>query len=164
MNLTDELTKLQALHDSGTLTDTEFADAKAKVLAESQPEPSATDKGVQHDLRCLQIQNEILSLDQSWSVERESYMLHGRYGSRVVPSAARSTGSAIFVGVVFFGLLILGMSAPHGGVLIVIGLLGIALAVGSGLSGSSKAAAYNAADEQYQQKRNALSDDLAALD
>ena len=32
MNITDELQKLQAMRDSGALTDAEFAEAKAQVL------------------------------------------------------------------------------------------------------------------------------------
>ncbi|HTB79705.1 MAG TPA: SHOCT domain-containing protein [Opitutaceae bacterium] len=41
MNLTDELRKLAELHQEGNLSDQEFADAKRRLIAESDAEPSA---------------------------------------------------------------------------------------------------------------------------
>jgi len=41
MNLTEELRKLADLHSEGHLTDQEFADAKAQLLAASPPSPAA---------------------------------------------------------------------------------------------------------------------------
>ena len=40
MNLTDELRKLADLHNEGKLTDSEFADAKARLLASSPASPA----------------------------------------------------------------------------------------------------------------------------
>ncbi len=42
MNLTDELRKLAELHQEGNLSDEEFADAKRRLIAESDAGPSAT--------------------------------------------------------------------------------------------------------------------------
>ena len=41
MNLTDELERLAQLHNSGTLSDEEFALAKSKLLSQSAPTESA---------------------------------------------------------------------------------------------------------------------------
>src|SRR5262245_56435117 len=49
MNIADELRKLRDLHDSGALTDAEFAQAKAAVLKDGAPpdaaDPNAFDLG-----------------------------------------------------------------------------------------------------------------------
>jgi hypothetical protein len=41
MSIADELEKLQRLHDSGALTEQEFAEAKAAVLDDPAPAPTA---------------------------------------------------------------------------------------------------------------------------
>ncbi len=163
MSLADELERLQALHDSGTLTDSEFADAKAKVLAENQPSATVASSGVQRDLRRLQIQNEILSLDQSWSDEREDYMLHGRYGSRSVPNESSSMSAAVFLCVLFLIVGIVGASISGGTPIVVMSVLGFLGGIWCGFYYSAKAGIYDAAYEQYQQERRDLTDQLEAL-
>ena len=39
MGIADELERLKQLHDTGELNDAEYADAKAKVLSESESSP-----------------------------------------------------------------------------------------------------------------------------
>ncbi len=50
MNLADELQKLQALRDAGTLTEDEFAKAKARVLDGREPVQSAAPRSSLHQL------------------------------------------------------------------------------------------------------------------
>jgi len=47
MNIADELQKLEELHRAGTLSDEEFARAKASVLAGSAPPAAASTSGAQ---------------------------------------------------------------------------------------------------------------------
>src|SRR5579885_1625431 len=44
MKLADELRKLAELHEAGQLTDREFADAKRRLIAETEPAAPARDK------------------------------------------------------------------------------------------------------------------------
>ena len=164
MSLPDEFERLRTLHDSGTLTDAEFADAKTKVLAENQPSAAVANSSIQRDLRRLQIQNEILSLDQNWSVERENYLLRTRYGSRIVPTTANALIQAIVLVVV--GMFFFATGFPSGtqtSNLSPIGFVFFLLGIGIGIYGTLKAKAYDEAYDQYQQKRLNLTDQLAAL-
>ena len=51
MNTADELQKLYALHQAGALSDEEYAEAKAKLLAGSLSHPAATTPERQQELR-----------------------------------------------------------------------------------------------------------------
>ena len=135
MSISDEFARLQALHDSGTLTEAEFTAAKAKVLAEENPAASSSTGTVRQDLRRLQIQNELLRLDQDWESEREDYTLRGRYGSRIVPTESKSISGAVFMCVFAFVIIGFGANAPQGSPLMVIGVLGIIGGIWSGIWG-----------------------------
>src|ERR671923_326531 len=91
MDLADELRKLQDLHASGALTDEEFAAAKARVLAGEPAGTGPADEGVMREqLDELRLQNEVARLDREWELERERYMVAGRYGYRYVPTRGMS--------------------------------------------------------------------------
>ena len=158
MSITDEFTRLQSLHDTGALTDDEFAAAKAQVLAGSAP-ADGEDK-LRQEVEQLKIQNAITQLDQDWETESQDYLQRGRYGSRIVPTTGGSIGGAIFVCLLSLFFVVIGIAAPKTGALVLIGVAGIVLAIGTGISGYSKAIAYEQAYDRYQERRNALSDQL----
>ncbi len=163
MHLTDELERLQALHDNGTLTNTEFDDAKAKVLADAAP-PAAPDPDVQRDLKRLQLQSDLLRLDQDWSTERSKYMTQAKSGPAYVPTIASSIVPALLftvLAIVFFAGASSVRQQPNS--MPYMGILCLIMGLVYGIGGILKTNAYNAAYGQYQQKRTALNDQLAAL-
>ncbi len=162
MSISDEFAKLQTLHENGTLTDAEFAEAKAKVLAGGQPQAIKQTDAVHQDIQRLQVQDEILRLDQTWAAEREDYMLR-RYGARIVPTVSGSSSSAIYASIVFVIFIVVGICLPRGEFLSGMGLLGIIASIISGFRGAAKADIYNTAYEKYQQKRDELAEQLRGL-
>ena len=162
MKLTDELERLEALRGSGALTDTEFAAAKAQVLAAAPPDAAAS-ASVQRDLQRLQLQSELLRLDQDWSEKREEYLLHGKAGRTSVPTVGNSIGGGVFLGLLALMFALIGANMPHGEGLETVGLLAAIVSVPVGFYTYSKAKTYEAAYSAYQQKRTALTDQLAAL-
>src|SRR5262245_2883954 len=113
LNISDEFRKLQHLHHSGALTDEEFTAGKAAVLAQSAREdPTDNEPAVQSHLEQIRLQNEVARLDREWDLERERYMVAGRYGNRYVPSQGMSVlGGVVVVG---FGIVWTGMAASMG--------------------------------------------------
>ena len=165
MSLTNELERLQALYDSGALTDAEFADAKAKVLVERHPQDAVQTRAVQADIGRLQIQNQILQLDQNWANERTRHMLYGRSGPAYVPTYSNTIGPTFLFAILSLVFFAFPGSAQHQyseGVFMGLFILtiGIVMAVG----GSIKVKAYNTAYEQYQMRRDELTNQLHALD
>src|SRR5262245_64098102 len=74
MTIADELRKLQELHDAGSLTDAEFAAAKAKVLSsQAAPSSAGTDQAMRQHLQDIKRQNEVEQLDRQWALERDQY-------------------------------------------------------------------------------------------
>ena len=164
MSITDEFARLQDLHEQGALTEDEFTAAKAKVLAsENTPPAPVQDAGLRRDVQRLGLQNQILQLDQDWAREQDQLMLVGKGGTRVIPSRERNSFSAILVGSI--GLLIAGVSAsaPHAGLITFMGVAMLTIAIVAGISGNSKADAYEQAEERYRQCRNDLTDQLDRL-
>ena len=156
MSITEEFTQLQALHDSGTLSDQEFTAAKAKVLtAES---PAASEGALQEEIQQLKIQNAIIRLDQDWEVEREYYLVRGKDGSRLVPTVSGTINDLILIGIVSVLLIVLGAALPPVRILVLAGALLLAIRLPSIQSNYNKATAYEQAEEAYRQQRNALAD------
>lgn len=111
MSIADEFRKLQELHRSGALTDDEFAQAKARVLAGQQADANA--EVVREQLAQMQRQQALDRLDRDWELERERYMVTSRYGNRYPPSKA---GSIIMgVAAIGFGAIWMFMAAGVGG-------------------------------------------------
>jgi len=155
MNLSDEIEKLQQLHASGALNDAEFAQAKAAVLAQA-----SSSAPVETQLRGLEIEAELARLDREWEMERENYMVNGKYGSRHVPTAA----GGILIGVSFagFGLIwtiaTASTASSFGGFgsFPLFGVLFTVIGVVLSMSTYSKANQYDAAFRRYEERRAQL--------
>jgi hypothetical protein len=154
MSMADELRKLQDLRDAGTLTDEEFASAKARVLAgESTDRAAAT--GVEGHLEEIKRQNDVEQLDREWAMERERYLVTGRYGYRSVPSQGASLLGGIVI--VAFGILWTALaSGIGGGFASMFGVLFILAGAGISIYSFIKAGQYELARQQYQRRRAAL--------
>lgn len=168
MSLADELTKLEDLRRAGALTESEFARAKAAVLAGgSAPARDAVADNMAALLAEVRYQNELERIDREWAQEREKYMAIDRYGRRFIPNSTQSLGGAIFVGV--FGLLWTVMAfgitsgAPSFGPFaiaqVVFPLFGVAFTafgVVLGVRGAKKAEEYKLAHAAYLRRRAAV--------
>lgn len=157
MNSADEIEKLQTLHDQGLLTDDEFAQTKARLLARSSDEsPAAGADALSAAVEHLHVWNEIIQLDLDWERERESYMVRGRYGSRNPPSEELVVIQVVFL--IGFGFYIMFSASETGvtGLFLLIGLVFIIFGVGSGVFSFKKASAYKQAKQRYTERRKQL--------
>jgi hypothetical protein len=161
MNIADELRKLQDLHQSGALTDDEFATAKAAVLSGrgSTAEP-AKDQVMQEHLEEIKLQNEVARIDREWGMERERYMVAGgRYGQRYVPNRPMSVvGGIIIVGFgIFWTVMAASIAGGFGGgpaaIFPCFGILFILAGVAMSIYSYSKAVQYEQAYEAYRRRR-----------
>jgi hypothetical protein len=156
MSLADELEKLDQLRRNGSLSDDEFARAKARLL----DDPPA-DAPLGEHLAEVRHQNELARIDREWQIEREQYLITGRYGRREVPTAAMGWTTAVFGGV--FGLFwtvlafTITSGAPNDGPFaiakVIFPLFGvgfIAVAIAWGVYCASRAEKYQAAYRAYQ--------------
>src|SRR5688500_14678191 len=99
MSIADELSKLEDLRRRGVLSESEFAQAKAAVLAGTDaPADSASEHLAEH-LADVRQQNDLARLDREWQMEREQYLVAGRRGVRHVPTTGASLAGAGVVGV-----------------------------------------------------------------
>ena len=103
MSIADDLVKLEELRRGGALTEEEFARAKEAVLA-GDARPDVLIDGDQAGaalaghLSEVREQNELARIDREWEMERERYMVHGRYGRRDIPTPVGSIVMALVVG------------------------------------------------------------------
>jgi hypothetical protein len=157
MNIAEEIRKLQELHVSGALTDAEFAQAKARVLA-GETEAAQAD-ALRDQLSELQREQALDRLDRAWDRERESYMVTSRYGHRYRPSKVNSIIMA--AGIVGFGL-IWGFTAVtfggglHGGLFPLLGAVFVAFGLGMASFSFVRANQYDQAYRRYQRQRALL--------
>lgn len=169
MSLADELTKLEELRRGGALTDAEFAQAKAALLA--GPAPAADPPLAEHladQLAEVRYQNELARLDREWEMERQQYLIPDRYGRRHVPTTGMGVVGAVVGAVVggAFGLFwtiltaSIASSAPDFGAFAVarsifplFGVLFTAAAVGYGLYAYARAQKYDLAYRAYRARR-----------
>jgi Short C-terminal domain len=155
VNIADELQKLQNLHRSGALTDAEFAAAKAAVLAgETAGGDQAPDMNAH--LEEIKLQNEVARLDREWELERERYMVSGRYGRREVPTrGASAIGGFLIVG---FGILWTAFAATMGAPIFfpLFGIIFILAGVGMSIYSYTKAGEYEQAYQAYRRRRARL--------
>jgi len=173
VSIADELQKLESLRQSGTLTDAEFAQAKARLLA--GPAPAAdghagleqVGAAMSQQLAEVRYQNELARIDREWAMEREKYYITTRYGQRQLPSP----GMGIAVGVIggIFGIIWTVMaiaitgSAPSVGPFVVakvvfplFGVVFIVVAIVMGSKWHAQAQEFARALERYQQRRRAV--------
>jgi phenylpropionate dioxygenase-like ring-hydroxylating dioxygenase large terminal subunit len=115
-SIADELSKLQRLYADGVLTEAEFGQAKAQVLA-GQAQAGAhagahagaalTDQQWQEQ----RYHNELARIDREWELEQKEYMVYSRVG----PQIPKRDDLSIFQWI----------PSVFGAVFIVIGLLGL---------------------------------------
>jgi hypothetical protein len=173
MSLADEIKKLEDLRWNGTLTDAEFARAKAALIAkleEDSPEPAkdgAAGEALTAQVADLRYQNELARIDREWQLEREQYTVRGKHGVRHIPTTAMGYGTAAVGGV--FGLIwtVMAISITSSGpdfgpfsvAKVVFPIVGVALTIGAVVYGVycvNKAEGYNKALAAYQARRAAV--------
>src|SRR5262249_24765837 len=104
VSIADELLKLEELRRGGSLTDEEFARAKAALLAgASAPPGEPVPQHLADQLAEVRYQNELARVDREWETERQKYFVTDRYGRRQVPTSGMGIGMAIGGGI--FGVL-----------------------------------------------------------
>lgn len=171
MSLADDLTKLEELRRTGALSEKEFAQAKAKLLAgDAAPASDAVAEKLGEQLAEVRYQNELERIDREWAIEREKYMVPDRYGRRYVPTTGASLAGGIGIGV--FGLIwtvtafsITGSAPdemPFSLVKVFFPLFGIGFTIFGvymGFHAYGKAEAYNKAFAAYQARRAAVKRD-----
>jgi hypothetical protein len=155
MNLANQIERLRALHAEGALTDTEFAQAKAALLARlSDNSPANNSDALRRQDAYLHTQNELNLLDQEWARKRERYMEQDRHGVRSVPSQ----GMSVIAGVASIGFGILWMISTTGTPAFapLFGLLFIIVGAATSIHSFNKASNYKYAEQQYIRRRAAL--------
>lgn len=157
MNITDELRNLAQLHQEGALSDEEFAAAKAAVLAGRETRPSS-DPQLTPDLASqFQRHAELQNLDREWELERENYMVTGRYGRRYIPERGFSLGGGIFLSVIGIAWTGFAMSMPHVPFFFpLFGVMFVLLGIGMSIHTYRKAEEYEHAQQRYRRKRAEL--------
>ena len=175
MSFAEELQKLEGLRWNGTLTDAEFAQAKAALLAKLShppalpPDATAAAK-LGEQLAEVRYQNELERIDREWEAEKERYTVPGQNGRREIPTAGGGIAGGVIIGVfgTFWTLMALAITggAPSQGPFalakVFFPLFGVAFTVGGiwlGVHTYKKAALYNQAFEAYQKRRAAVNPD-----
>jgi hypothetical protein len=166
MNLTDELRHLEQLHWNGTLTDTEFTQAKALLLTPTRralPVAAVLEVTVPDEA----IQRSLEQLDRAWLLEAEQFLIGNQAGPRVIPSHPYGTraikvGGGLGATMLVLGLFLVnafygkGFIAVVGLALVVAGALFAALLLNIGIKHRNGAKRYDAAYRKYQQRRALL--------
>ena len=155
MTLSEEIQKLDELRRNGTLSPEEFEIAKRRVLEGSQYSAGA------NHLEEIKAQNELAQIDREWGMERENYMVAGKYG-QYIPNKVSSVFGGIFL--VGFGIFWTAMVSPvmgsgGAGVLSIFPLFGvffILFSVGTSIRAFVKAGQYEEAQKRYQRCRREI--------
>ena len=152
MNISEEIEKLQALHESGVLTDEEFARAKSTVIS-STPETNYGGAAARDsNLEKIKLQNDVAQLDREWQLMREKYVVTGKYGSRSLPNAVGSILGAVLAGGFGICWTIGATSAGAPAFFTMFGVIFVLLAIGGGIYSFVKAEEYRQAEQNYQQR------------
>jgi hypothetical protein len=165
MSIADELAKLEDLRRNGTLSEAEFAKAKALLL--NSPAHSAQEPIGQHlsdQLSEVKYQNELARIDREWEMQRQQYYVTTRYGVRQLPTTGMGIGIAIVGGAfgVFWTIMAIAItgSAPYVGpfpvvkvIFPLIGILVTGAAIVFGISCNIRAKKYQEAYEAYRRRR-----------
>jgi hypothetical protein len=159
MSIADELRKLGELHQSGALTDAEFAQAKARVLAgERAQDGGPQDETLREHLSELKRENELARLDREWQMERDRYQMSGRYGGRYTPTKA--SGIIMAVVTAGFGVVWTVMAAGMGGgiggpgaIFPLFGVVFVLVGIGVGAFTFFRARQFEDAQQRYQRRR-----------
>ena len=168
MSLADDLMKLEDLRRTGALTDTEFAQAKAKLLAAGAPAPGdAVAEKLGEQLAETRYQNELERIDREWQIEREHFMVADKHGRRHIPTVGTGQLTAVGGGLfgVFWTVMAFGITSgapdvgPFSIAKVFFPLFGVVFTVGAMVYGVhlvNKANAYNKAFAAYQKRRAAV--------
>lgn len=170
MSVADELKKLEDLRWNGTLTEAEFARAKAAVLTQLAPPAPAADVPavvLGEHLAEVRYQNELERIDREWAQEREKYMITAKNGRRFIPTVGESLGGAVAVGV--FGVIwtVIAFSitsaSPNFGpppavrlLFPLFGVVAVVFGIWTGIDAANKAEEYTRAHAAYQKRRAAV--------
>jgi hypothetical protein len=159
MNVVEELERLQELYRNGTLTEEEFRQAKAAILAKSaEGQPTENTQAVHQQSEELQKQNAILKIDKDWLEERTQHIYD--YGKVREPQEWHWKLALIF-GIIFgtcvfvVGICAEGWTAEAVGVGGVLALIFIAIFAGCSAWYYSKYDSYKEAYAAYQERRAA---------
>lgn len=108
------------------------------------------------DVGAVRAQNEVERLDREWMMERERYMITGKWGRRYEPS--RFGGIILIIVFGGFGVLWAVMASSMGapGVFPLFGLLFVVVAIAGGIWQFTKAGEYERAERAYQERRRQL--------
>lgn len=172
MSLADDIAKLEDLRRTGALTDAEFAQAKAKLLAgETAPANDSVVEKLGEQLAETRYQNELARIDREWQMEREKYMATAKHGRRYIPTTHMGLATAIFGGIIgaiwtIMAITMTSAMAEHrfadNGfevVRVLMPLIGVAVTIGAiayGIHLVMKAEAHNKAFAAYQKRRAAV--------
>jgi hypothetical protein len=168
MSLADDLQKLEELHRNGSLNASEFAQAKAALLANpNAPVDGQLGQHLSDQLADVRYQNELAQIDRQWQIEQQRYLIADRYGRRHVPTPGMGIGGAVVGGIfgVFWTIMAFAItgSAPDAGpfpiVKVVFPLFGVLFtgaAIGYGIYCYNRAQQYQQAFQAYQARREAF--------
>lgn len=154
MSLADDLEKISELHRAGSISDAEFAAAKAQLLAGAGTTATpGKDAALVHELREAKREARIARLDSGWMVERERHMVSERYGARRVSSKTGSIVGGVFAIVVAIIAAAVLFSSVGGAVACLVPPLILIVGLGTAIYNYSKATDYEEAEARYQQNR-----------
>jgi len=149
MSISDELQKLEALLERGILTREEFQKAKERVLTESAV------GGPADQLEEIRAQNRVAQLDREWDLERETYMVNGKYGRHLPSRVGNVVGGLLAVGFgIFWTIMAVSMEAPF--FMPIFGVVFVTLGAVGSIHGFYKAGLYQSAQASYQRRRQDL--------
>lgn len=111
-------------------------------------------------LEVLDLQNEIERLDREWEMAREGFVVHGKNGSRSMPSSGGAV-TGMIVGCMVGGLMLAMMSSSPipssaGSFFLLVPMIMIVLSLIVGFSGLAKAERYKAAEAEHLAQRQIL--------
>jgi hypothetical protein len=160
--LVPELERLQRLHASGFLTDTELAQAKAKLLGGAPTTALTVEEAdamlarvdrAEHRVEIAELQAELSLLDQDWEQERRRYVYRNRYGQTTEPSR----WVAIGLGLVAVAVGIYLLMQPTGpGSSAFVGILFITLGPVAAFAAWGNAIAFERRKKLYLERRQRL--------
>jgi hypothetical protein len=159
MNLSEEIAKLQKMHETGTLTDEEFSRAKKSVLDSAEVAENRLQTETQQTLRQVQIRTAHLENDRAWEEERKRFLYRYRNGVTYLPTRA-SANNKVAVGVLFFLFTIgtvIRFPGPELGWLVVVGLAALGFMIVFANSERERVRRYEQAESDYLNRKRAIS-------
>lgn len=156
MSISDELQKLDELRRNGAISADEFEIAKMRVL--EIPRDTERDR----HLEDIKAQNELFQLDREWELERENYMIPGKYGHKHIPGKISSVLVGLFivcVGIVWtvMATFITGFAVDNVSRFFpLFGVFVVLFGIGMSIYAFSKAVQYGEAQLRYQRRRSEM--------